>query len=117
VATIVDDPARALPTVLRQTVMHLLEEVRDLEARVAAIDRELDRIARAHPVATRLLQVPGVGIITATAMIGAVGHVHAFRRGRDFASWLGLTPRESTTGTAGISAGSASVVIGICAAC
>jgi transposase len=49
-------------------------------------------------MATRLLQVPGVGIITATAMIGAVSHVHAFRRGRDFASWLGLTPRESTTG-------------------
>jgi transposase len=50
-------------------------------------------------VATRLQQVPGVGIVTATAMIGAVGHIHAFRRGRDFASWLGLTPRESTTGT------------------
>lgn len=99
VATIVDDPARALPAVLRETVAHLLEEVRSLETRVAAIDRELARVARAHPIATRLLQVPGVGIVTATAMIGAVGHIHAFRRGRDFASWLGLTPRESTTGT------------------
>lgn len=99
VAATVDDPARALPPVLRQTVMHLLEEVRDLESRVAAIDRELACVARAHSIATRLLQVPGVGIITATAMIGAVGHIHAFRRGRDFASWLGLTPRESTTGT------------------
>jgi transposase len=99
VAAIIDDPARALPTVLRHTVMQLLEEVRDLESRVAAIDRDLDRVARAHPMAARLLQVPGVGVITATAMIGAVGHIHAFRRGRDFASWLGLTPRESTTGT------------------
>jgi transposase len=99
VAAIVDEPARALPAVLRQTVRHLLEEVRDLEARVAAIDRELAQVARAHPVATRLQQIPGVGIVTATAMIGAVGHIHAFRRGRDFASWLGLTPRESTTGT------------------
>jgi transposase len=99
VAAIADDPARALPAVLRQTLVHLLEEVRSLEARIAAIDRELACVARAHPMATRLLQVPGVGIITATAMIGAVGHVHAFRRGRDFASWLGLTPRESTTGT------------------
>jgi len=99
VAAIVDDPGRALPMALRQIVVHLLEEVRGLEARVAALDRELARVAREHPIATRLLQVPGVGIITATAMIGAVGHVHAFRRGRDFASWLGLTPRESTTGT------------------
>ena len=99
VTAILDDPARALPTVLRQTVAHLVEEVRSLEARVAAVDRELARVAREHPVATRLQQVPGVGIVTATAMIGAVGHIHAFRRGRDFASWLGLTPRESTTGT------------------
>ena len=78
--------------------MQLLEEVRSLEARLAAIDRELAEVARANPIANRLLQVPGVGIITATALIGAVSHVHAFRRGRDFASWLGLTPRESTTG-------------------
>ena len=99
VAAIADDPTRALPAVLRQTLVHVLEEVRSLETRIAAIDHELACVARAHPIATRLLQVPGVGIITATAMIGAVGHVHAFRRGRDFASWLGLTPRESTTGT------------------
>jgi transposase len=99
VIAIVDDPTRALPAVLRQTVAHLVEEVRSLEARVADLDQELTRVARTHPVAMRLQQVPGVGIVTATAMIGAVGHIHAFRRGRDFASWLGLTPRESTTGT------------------
>ena len=99
VAAILDAPTCALPVVLRQTVAHLVEGVRSLEARVAEIDRELTRVARAHPVAMRLQQVPGVGVVTATAMIGAVGHIHAFRRGRDFASWLGLTPRESTTGT------------------
>jgi len=99
VTAILDDPTRPLPLVLRQMVTHLVEEVRSLEARVIAVDRELARVAREHPVARRLQQVPGVGIVTATAMIGAVGHIHAFRRGRDFASWLGLTPRESTTGT------------------
>jgi transposase len=99
VSAILDDPTRALPLVLKQTVLHLVEEVRALEARVAAVDRELAQVVRVHPVAARLQQVPGVGVVTATAMIGAVGHIHAFRRGRDFASWLGLTPRESTTGT------------------
>jgi transposase len=64
-----------------QQALQALHRVRSLEARVAAIDHELACVARAHPIATRLLQVPGVGIITATAMIGAVGHVHAFRRG------------------------------------
>jgi transposase len=98
VTAILDDPARELPYILRQTVAHVVEEVRSLEHRVAEVDRELGRIARAHPVAARLQQVPGVGVITATALLGAVGHIHALWRGRDFASWLGLTPRESTTG-------------------
>lgn len=99
VCAILDDPTRALPAVLRQTVKDLVEEVRSLEARVTAVDRELAQVAHVHPVASRLQQVPGVGVVTATAMVGAVSHIHAFRRGRDFASWLGLTPRESTTGT------------------
>ena len=99
VAAVVDDAASSLPSLLRQTVRALIEEVHHLEARVADIDRELVRIARAHLVATRLQQVPGVGTVTATAFVGAVAHIHAFPRGRDFASWLGLTPRESTTGT------------------
>ena len=62
------------------------------------VDRNLKQIARVHPVATRLQTIPGVGVLTATALIGAVGHIPAFRRGREFASWLGLTPRESSTG-------------------
>jgi transposase len=49
-------------------------------------------------VIRRLQQVPGVGVLTSTALVGSVGHIHAFRRGRHFASWLGLTPRESSTG-------------------
>ena len=44
-------------------------------------------------------EVPGVGLLTATALVASVGHIHAFRRGRQFASWLGLTPREHSSGT------------------
>lgn len=99
VTAVLDEPARSLPAILRQTVQALVDEVRQLEARVADIDRELTRIARDHVMAARLQQVPGVGVVTSTALIGAVAHIHAFRRGREFASWLGLTPRESTTGT------------------
>jgi transposase len=99
ITALVEDPTRDLPALLRQTVAALVEEVRSLEARVAALDQELAHVARTHPIAARLRQVPGVGVITATAFVGAVTHIHAFRRGREFASWLGLTPRESTTGT------------------
>jgi transposase len=98
VTAVLDDPAGALPRLLRQAIRALLDEVRDLEARVANVDGELAQIARTNATAIRLQQVPGVGVVTATALVGAISHIHAFRRGRDFASWLGLTPRESTTG-------------------
>src|SRR3954463_6661999 len=77
-----DDAVRA-PTVFTKNRDRLLEG---------------DRVVREDAVARRLVQIPGVGVITATALIGAVGHIHAFRRGRHFASWLGLTPRESSSG-------------------
>jgi len=98
VATVLADTAAPVPDLLRQTLALVLDEVRALEARVHALDLQLARLAKTHPVAPRLMQVPGVGVITATAMVGAVNHIHAFRRGRDFASWLGLTPRESSSG-------------------
>ena len=44
------------------------------------------------------MRIPGVGLLTATALVATVGHIHAFRRARRFASWLGLTPREWSSG-------------------
>ena len=52
----------------------------------------------ADPVVMRLQTIPGSGLLTATALVGSVGHIHAFRRARQFASWLGLTPREHSSG-------------------
>jgi transposase len=98
VTAILEDPATVLPEVLRLTLALVVEEVRALEMRIAGVDRQLTQIAAVHPVASRLQTIPGVGVLTATGLIGAVGHIHAFRRGREFASWLGLTPRESSTG-------------------
>jgi transposase len=98
IPALLEDATIALPDVVRHTVGIVLQEVHDLEARLATIDRQLAAVVREHPVARRLHQIPGVGVITATAFVGAVGHIHAFRRGRQFASWLGLTPRESSSG-------------------
>jgi transposase len=99
IPALLEDATIALPDLVRDTIGTVLQEVRDLEARLAAIDRQLARVVREHPIARRLHQIPGVGVITATALVGAVGHIHAFRRGRHFASWLGLTPRESSSGS------------------
>ena len=83
---------------LRHTLALVVEEVHELEERVDGLDRQLAQLVNTHPVATRLLTIPGVGVMTATALVGAVPHIHAFRRGREFASWLGLTPHERSTG-------------------
>jgi transposase len=98
VAAILEDADVELPDLLRHTVAQVVDEIRGLDHRIATIDHQLGRVAAEHPVAQRLQQIPGVGVLTATALVGAVNHIHAFRRGREFASWLGLTPRESSTG-------------------
>ena len=106
----------ALPD-LSGNVALVLDEVRALEARIAAVDQQLAHVARSIPIARRLQQIPGVGVLTATALVGAVSHIHAFRRGRQFASWLGLTPRESSTGHVDVWGASANGATSISAAC
>ena len=98
VPALLDNANHALPGLLRQMLRQLLEEVRDLESRVKAIDHLLQERAAADPIAQRLQTVPGVGVMVATGLLGSVAHIHAFRRGRHFASWLGLTPREASSG-------------------
>ncbi len=95
---ILEDAENGLPVHLHQALALVYDEVRALEQRVKEIDRQLARVAAADLVAQRLLTIPGIGIITATALLGAVAHIHAFRRARHFASWLGLTPSERSSG-------------------
>jgi transposase len=98
VPTILEDAETPLPRHLRQVLASVHAEVRAIEARIADLERELRALAEADPVVTRLRTIPGIGLVTATALVGTVGHIHAFRRARPFASWLGLTPREHSSG-------------------
>lgn len=98
VPAIVDAAATSLPAHLRHVLTSVHAEVRAIEARIAELERELRELADADPVITRLRTIPGIGLLTATALVGTVGHIHAFRRARQFASWLGLTPREHSSG-------------------
>jgi transposase len=69
-----------------------------LDERIAAFDAEFVRMARNGEAVRRLTTILGIGTINATALAAAVGNARAFRRGRDMAAWLGLTPRQMTTG-------------------
>ena len=97
IPTVLEDAATVLPAHLRHVLAAVHEEVRALEGRIAAMERELAALAEHDPVVTRLRTIPGIGLLTATALVGTVGHIHAFTRARQFASWLGLTPREHSS--------------------
>jgi transposase len=89
-----------MPAFLRDALVTLLEEIRGLEANAVSVRTALTALARQMPDAQPLLTVPGVGVLTATALVASVGDIHRFRSGRHFASWLGLTPREHSSGAA-----------------
>jgi transposase len=88
----------ALPTKIRGQLRHLVELLRDLHQRLAEIDRELGELAREHPTARRLATIPGVGPVTATALAAAIGDVGRFRSGRHLAAYLGLVPKQHSSG-------------------
>ena len=81
---------------------HLIEllQVRwnELETSVGAITHQIEAIAKQSDACQRLMSVPGVGMITATALVSAVGDAHQFRKARDLAAWIGLVPRQYSTG-------------------
>src|SRR5207248_4642390 len=76
----------------------LLEELAALDARVATYDAQLAQVAQTHPVCQRLLTIPGLGELTATALVAAVSDATQCKNGRQFAAWLGLVPRQHSTG-------------------
>lgn len=97
---LVEDADAPLASLLRPVLRALVDELRDVQARLGDLDRQLEALVRTHPIAHLLHQVPGVGPVTATALVGSVPHIRAFHRGRQFASWVGLTPREYSSGFA-----------------
>jgi transposase len=93
-----DDPASELPEEARTILRVLVEELTALDRRVAELDRKIARRAKEDAVARRLMTIPGIGAVTATALVSLVPSPESFRRGRDFAAWLGLTPVQQSSG-------------------
>ena len=95
---ILTDEALGLSTRIRELIADLREEWQTLNERITAFDAEFVSRARTDEAARRLATIPGIGSINATALVAAVGDGRAFERGRDMAAWLGLVPRQRTTG-------------------
>src|SRR3954466_1658744 len=97
-AVLVEGHASELGRRIRLLLEDMLDQWRALDSRIAALDDEFAEMTRRDPAARRLATIPGVGVMNATALVAAVGDGRTFSRGRDLAAWLGLIPRQATTG-------------------
>ncbi|TIS85960.1 MAG: IS110 family transposase, partial [Mesorhizobium sp.] len=94
----IEDKDSTIPEAARPILSLLVEQLRSLNERVAVVDREIARRAREDAEARRLMTIPGVGPITATALAALAPSATTFKRGRDFAAWLGLTTLQRSSG-------------------
>jgi len=92
-----NDPQSSLPEPLHEALHSIVDEIRGFELRMRQIERQLEALAAAMPVVARLRTIPGVGLLSATALVAFVGDIQRFPSGRHFASYLGLTPRERSS--------------------
>ena len=94
----VEDGAEPIPELARPILQGLIEMLQALDDRIAGLDREIAQRAKEDETARRLMTVPGVGPVTATALAALAPPAETFKRGRDFAAWVGLTPLQHSTG-------------------
>lgn len=95
---LLDEPHRDLPDPLRLALAEACLEIRDLEARIKNVEKQLELLAAELPVVSRLRSIPGIGRLSATALVALVGNVERFPTSRHFACYLGLTPKEHSSG-------------------
>lgn len=98
VQELLEDAESGIPDSLRPALNEARCEILELERRMAMVEQELRALARQLPVVRKLCTIPGVGVITSTALFAFVGDVNRFATARHFASYLGLTPREHSSG-------------------
>ncbi len=96
---VIEDPDDCcLPALARDALGSLVAQLRAAEAQIAALEKELTAWHRSSEASLRLAAIPGIGVITATALVATVGDARQFRSARQFAAWLGLVPRQRSSG-------------------
>lgn len=93
-----DDPAAELPPRLKLFIEHLLEDINRITVEIKSIDRSIKDQVSADDAGTRLMSIPGIGPIIASALLADVGDASSFHSARDFAASLGLVPKQYSTG-------------------
>lgn len=95
---IVDGDTGSLDPMTRLLIIDLWQELGEVDKRVAAYDLRVRQLCSLNEACRRLCRIEGIGPVTATALVAAAGDVQVFRNGRQFAAWLGLVPRQHSSG-------------------
>jgi len=95
---ILEDAENSLSCYFRELLRELYEEIVHFDERIETIELKLKVISEQNEDCKRLLTIPGVGLLTATALIAAIGDISVFKSGRELAAWIGLVPRQHSTG-------------------
>ena len=98
VPEILEDADNALTPMFRELLCGLWEELLRLDERIAAYDARIKHLSEQSEVCRRLMTIPGIGPMVSTALVAAVADGKAFKSGREMAAWLGLVPRQHSTG-------------------
>ncbi len=98
IAIVRDDGDTRLPDMARQVLQVLANQIEQIETAITALERQLLAWHKTNAVSQRLASIPGIGPIIATAIATTVADPNVFRSGREFAAWLGLVPRQNSTG-------------------
>jgi len=88
----------ALPPLLHTSVQAVLDELTDIQARITTLEKQLKQIVKEDGVIQRFMQINGIGLLTATALRASVQSPTQFKNGRQLSAWLGITPREYSSG-------------------
>lgn len=95
---VIADDTNDMSAAMRVMLSEIYEDVARVDQRINSVTRQIEALADREDKARRLMTIPGIGPSAATALLAAVGDGRQFRRARDLAAWLGLVPREHSTG-------------------
>ena len=98
VPAILEDAENGLPASVRELFARLLAHLQDLDNQANELEQEIHVWHRQQPASQRLATIPGIGRMTATALVASIGEAQAFKSGRQLAAWLGLVPRQQSSG-------------------
>lgn len=98
VPAILDEATNELPGAFKELVLRLLEHFKDLDRQVNEMEHQIEHWHRANELSRKLEKIPGIGPITASALVASVGDAKNFANGRQLAAWLGLVPKQHSSG-------------------